>query len=447
MGSLLDELAARDDIRVIADLAAGLGVEAFLVGGGVRDCLLGRETNDLDFALTGACDELPRLFAARAGATFFWLDAERQQARVVRKTVVRSVVYDFAPVRGGAIAADLALRDFTINALALPLTGRVRHLLDPLDGRGDLRKGVIRACSAGAFDDDPLRLMRALRFAAELGFTLDDGTWDALCRKAALLGNVAAERIRDELFRILAAPPVGDSLRRLDASGLWQTMFAESAQGVDGSAGGGRGPVPAARIGIVEALEVATTVLVRHSSEEGRPLEGYLEREVEAGMTVRALLRLAAFVGSGEGVKVAAVAERLRLGKSAGRILELFTRDERPLFGILEKNVSERPLYRFFRDRGPAGLGMVILGRARGDVSAQCASRLAAYYFAGYDPKLPDLFLSGDEIMTILGAPPGTAVGEAMARLRTAEASGAVGSKEDAREFIKNLLTREPLMR
>ena len=115
----LEKIAADDTVRLIAELAGDLGMDAYLAGGGVRDCLLGREVNDLDFALSGAWEELPRLFAARWGGSFFWLDEGRLQARVSKKTAGGTLVRDFAPLRGATIEDDLRQRDFTVNALAM----------------------------------------------------------------------------------------------------------------------------------------------------------------------------------------------------------------------------------------------------------------------------------------------------------------------------------------
>ncbi|HTG81227.1 MAG TPA: CCA tRNA nucleotidyltransferase, partial [Geobacteraceae bacterium] len=224
----LEKIAADDTVRLIAELAGDLGMDAYLAGGGVRDCLLGREVNDLDFALSGAWEELPRLFAARWGGSFFWLDEGRLQARVSKKTAGGTLVRDFAPLRGATIEDDLRQRDFTVNALAMKVAGG--ELIDPLRGGPDLDGKLIRACSDHAFDDDPLRLLRALRFAAELGFTVEEGTWNDLRRKGDLLGGVAKERVRDELFRLLAAPGIGTNLSMLDASRLLPVIFPWFAQ-------------------------------------------------------------------------------------------------------------------------------------------------------------------------------------------------------------------------
>ncbi len=425
-----------DDLRIIAGMATELGVDAYLVGGYLRDSLLGRETKDLDIALSGAWEELPRIFAARISGRFFWLDEKRLQGRVVKKNGGEISFFDFAPLRGGTVMDDLASRDFTINALALPLGGERRELIDPLDGRDDLLHGLIRSCSAAAFDDDPLRLMRAIRFAAELGFAIEENTWETLCAKGALLKGVAGERVRDELFRTLAAPGCGVSLQRLWDSGLWGEIFPLKKWGA-----------LAERLPRAEAAERLCMEVGRLFTDSGERLTAYLNREVEAGISLRSLITLAAFLGSSARGGTAPLAERLRLGREAGRVLDMLCRDEKDTYGMLEHSPVERLIYRFFRDREPAGPGMLIIARAGVVVSAECFLTLMGYWLRQYDAGEAALFLSGGEIMEILGVPPGQVVGEAMARLRKAEAGGQVTSREEARKFIKNLLTSEAAMR
>ena len=432
----LKKIMEREDIRIIAEMAAELGVDAYLVGGAMRDFLLRRETKDLDFVLSGAWEDLPRSFADRISGTFFWLDEKRLQGRVVKKKGDGISVYDFAPLCGNSIENDLRLRDFTINALALPLIGDRMELIDPLHGCEDIRKGIIRACSASAFDDDPLRLMRAIRFSAELGFAIEDNTWKTLGAKSALLKEVAWERVRDELFRTLDAPGCGASLKKLCSSGLWAEILAALESTICEES--------IARAERAELLCLEVGCLFPESAER---LADYMDREIEAGISVCSLIKLAAILGSGERGGTGPLAKRLRLGKAAERVLDLFCRDECEVYDLLERNSAERVNYRFFRDREPAGLGMLIIARAAEAVSDDRFLSLMGYWLRQYEAEDADLYLSGGEVMGILGAEPGKVVGEAMARLRTAEGGGLVNSREEAYQFIKNLLTSKASMR
>jgi tRNA nucleotidyltransferase/poly(A) polymerase len=205
-----------------AGLAEVAGADAFLVGGVIRDELLGRPIVDVDIA----CAEpaaAARTWADRAGGALVQL-SERHGAWRVGFRGGRTV--DFAPLRG-TIEEDLATRDFTANAIARPL-GSAEHV-DPLGGRADLEARVLRAVTDEIFRDDPLRLLRAVRLEEELGFALVPETEALVRRDAALADRSAGERILGELERMgepgirrldelgLLAP-LGGSLERLDAA-------------------------------------------------------------------------------------------------------------------------------------------------------------------------------------------------------------------------------------
>ncbi|MBA3366060.1 MAG: CCA tRNA nucleotidyltransferase [Actinobacteria bacterium] len=184
------------------------GEEAWVVGGAVRDELLGRPIVDLDIACRRP-EQVARSYASQARAAVFPL-SERHGAWRVALEDGRTV--DFTPLRGD-VEADLATRDFTINAIAVPVAGGSE--VDPLGGRGDLEARVLRAVQPGIFEDDPLRLLRAVRLEDELGFELEGETAESARSHAQLVTRPAGERIYAELVRL---SPRG--FRRLDELGL-----------------------------------------------------------------------------------------------------------------------------------------------------------------------------------------------------------------------------------
>jgi tRNA nucleotidyltransferase/poly(A) polymerase len=189
------------------------GEEAWIVGGAVRDELLLRPILDIDVACANPRDAADR-FARRFGGSVFPLSERHGAWRVVADGVDETV--DFTPLQDG-IDADLATRDFTFNAIAESVATGVPY--DPHDGRGDLRAGVVRAVADTVFADDPLRLLRAVRFEDELGFHMDERTETLLRVSAALVTEPAGERVLAELRR-LSAP----GFRRLDDLGLLQPL-------------------------------------------------------------------------------------------------------------------------------------------------------------------------------------------------------------------------------
>jgi hypothetical protein len=203
--------------------AAVAGQEAYVVGGAVRDELLGREVVDLDVAC-GEPERAAREFARSAGGAVFPLSERHGAWRVAFRS---GRMVDFTPLRAG-IGADLASRDFTINAIAHPVEGG--EPVDPHDGRADLEAHVLRAVSPTIFADDPLRLLRAVRLEDELGFRLDGDTERLLREHAGLVTKPAGERTLGELERLSPRgfrradelgllAPLGGSTNRLDRAG------------------------------------------------------------------------------------------------------------------------------------------------------------------------------------------------------------------------------------
>jgi poly(A) polymerase len=214
---------------------------AWLVGGFVRDRLLGRITHDLDLVVPEGGIRLARAVAAAFGGASFVLDDARDVGRaIVSDPTGESLDVDVARLRVPDLLDDLALRDFTVNAIALDINTAATEpaLFDPFEGRADLSRRLLRAVTEGAFRDDPLRMLRGVRMVAELGFRIEDATYNLTRRDAPLIQSVSGERVRDELVRILVAPGAWQHLRLLAALGLLRYTLPEAAaqQGVAQSA-------------------------------------------------------------------------------------------------------------------------------------------------------------------------------------------------------------------
>jgi hypothetical protein len=198
-------------LDMIAELFKG--EDAWVVGGAVRDDLLGRAALDVDVACRDP-ERAARALVARQGDALFPLNEEFGAWRVV---LDRSRTVDFSPLRGGSIDADLAARDFTVNAIAQPVAGGV--VVDPFGGRADVERRVLRTVSPEVFDHDPLRLLRAVRLEDELAFRLDSAA-EALTRaRAGLVTRAAGERILEELQRLSA-----DGIERAADLGLLEPL-------------------------------------------------------------------------------------------------------------------------------------------------------------------------------------------------------------------------------
>ena len=233
----------------LGDVFAAAGHELALVGGPVRDAFLGRASADLDFATSAEPEETLRLLALWGDAHWdigkaFGTIGARRHARpgrdgatgthdvVVEVTTYRTDEYETGSRKpvvafGDTLEGDLSRRDFTVNAMAVRLPGLT--FVDPFEGLTDLAAGRLRTpvTAEQSFDDDPLRMMRAARFAAQLGFTLDDDVRVAIERMAGRIEIVSAERVRDELVKLLLAPSPRAGLQVLVETGLADHVLPE----------------------------------------------------------------------------------------------------------------------------------------------------------------------------------------------------------------------------
>ncbi len=211
----------------------------YLVGGSIRDCLLGRVSHDLDLAVSDRALTSAKLLQGELGGGTL-VDLSGPDDETIR-LVWRREEIDFSTFRAGvaSIEDDLRLRDFTINAMALQLVQVMggqpgRDLLDPTGGLDDLRAGRVRHCP-GAFIADPVRMLRGYRLCATLGFHLAEGTKVSITRHAPLINKIAAERISYELKLIFDSPRTAETLRNMDRAGILKQLLPElyQAEGVE----------------------------------------------------------------------------------------------------------------------------------------------------------------------------------------------------------------------
>ena len=222
-------------LELFCDFAAvkGLAADSFLVGGTVRDMLLDRATRDIDIAVKGDTVEIGRSFADAVGGSFILLDADFGIVRVVNK----NETVDLCRMLGGSIMDDLANRDLTINAMAIPLqeinnagisqTALAEKLIDPFNGKHDLKYRIIRMVSEANLISDPLRLLRIYRFAATLNFTVEVHTSAAVSTHASLISDAAVERIAEELRHLLIVDDSYSSIREMEKNSLLLHLLPE----------------------------------------------------------------------------------------------------------------------------------------------------------------------------------------------------------------------------
>jgi putative nucleotidyltransferase with HDIG domain len=200
----------------------------YLVGGAVRDALLGRVSHDLDFLVPEGAIKLAFKVANSLNLPAYVLDQERDTGRAVLPD--EGTMLDFARFRGESLESDLYDRDVTINAIALPAAAQTTtSLIDPHRGRQDLAAGLLRPVHAASFANDPVRALRAVRLAITLGFTLTAEAEQAIVTAGPLLPGVSPERVRDELVKLLETAAPDEAIRLMDRFGLLAAVLPEVA--------------------------------------------------------------------------------------------------------------------------------------------------------------------------------------------------------------------------
>ncbi|MBF0456307.1 MAG: CCA tRNA nucleotidyltransferase [Nitrospirae bacterium] len=201
----------------------GLCRESYIVGGTVRDLILNRQVRDYDFVLSDSPFHIARGFAESINGAYVVLHERFPTARVVKG----DCIFDFTSFRGGSIAGDLLSRDFTVNAIAVSIFNPVNKPIDVTGGMDDVNDKVIRMVSKDNLSDDPVRMLRAFRLAAELGFTIEQGTLDAITALRGLISVSAVERVWAEFKMLLQACSSTEILKLLRDTGLLFELLPE----------------------------------------------------------------------------------------------------------------------------------------------------------------------------------------------------------------------------
>jgi len=498
--------AILDDVR--SSLPDGLIV--YLVGGAVRDALLSRPIHDLDFVLERNAIKTARHIADALHADFYPLDLERDTGRVIVTGADGThMLMDFASFRGAdpatglgqSLETDLQGRDFTLNAIALKLSDN--SLYDPLGGAMDLKEKRLRACSLSTFTDDPVRILRGIRLAANFGFHILPETRAAMKAAAGSLGKVSPERLRDELFRILDGSQPAACLRALDLLGVLEKILPElsALKGVE--------QIPPhtqdvwehtlATVGHLEkdlsalkpeydpesASDLLHGLLVLRIGRYRRQIGEALMTRLTADRSRRSLLFLAALfhdIAKPQSKKMDEAgqvhfwghdqqgaemltgrARALALGNDEIQWLEVIVRNHMRIHFLTDRLVREgkppsrRAIYRFFRDTGPAGVEVCLLALA--DLRATyeqtlpqetwtaalevVRTMLEAWYEKKEEKLTPQPLLDGNDLMRELSLQPGKKIGELLEAIREAQAVGEVSTKEQALDLARSRLAED----
>lgn len=437
---MIEKTEAKEVLRMYKKLEEE-GHEVYFVGGCVRDLLIGKKTNDWDLATSATPEQIqklfPRAFYDNTYGTVgipFQEKVENTEKNYAEITTFRSEL-GYSDRRhpdkiawGTSIIEDLSRRDFTVNAIAARLKSYYEvsienlEIIDPYHGQQDLAEKVIRTVGLAddRFREDALRLMRAIRFSAQLGFTIEKDTWSALTQETKLITHVSYERIRDELLKILASHHPYEGIMLLDKSGILDLILPELARGKG---------VSQTRPGRHHTTDVFThnILSLKHTTsidpfvrlavllhDVGKP---YVKSSDEKGLVIF-------YNHEVEGAKLAAhIADRLRLSKKQKEKIVTLIRWH--MFTV-DEHITDSAVRRFIRRVGLENVKDIIdlrIGDRLGSGTQKAESWRLKKFKERIEEQLHppfsinDLAVDGTDVMRELSIKPGPKVGEILQKL------------------------------
>lgn len=479
------------------------------MGGIVRSSLLKRESSDLDIALPLA-DVAPaaRELGKRLKAAVFEMDAEFGVWRLV--THKGKIQIDLTAYQGKDLKADLLRRDFAFNSLAYPVSALPEIVITPQKsgtahvilkklkrnlisdysgGLADVSAKVINISNPRVFKEDPLRMLRAFRSAAELGFVISDKTLKQIKKDRALVVQPAGERVREELERLFATSKAYEKLRLMDACGLLTALFAElEPQRKCAEVYYGKGGVLKHTLDVFKRMEYLLDHMPKAFPKYAKKLAPFaankplykmaaLLHDIAKPATAKMMGdRLRFFYHEEKGARMAkTVLERLHYSRADIRLISAMISEHlRPSNLASNDVITDRGAYHFFRDLGEAGVPLLLLcwadyasyvsdaqlkrimpksadrlmtiAQAQKTANVgktlrhmQVLSLLLRKFFDTPKKVQPSRLITGRDVMDALSLPPSPKIGEILEAVAVAQVEGKVTRKEDALAFIKTL--------
>ncbi|MAT08060.1 MAG: CCA tRNA nucleotidyltransferase [Dehalococcoidia bacterium] len=468
-------------------------IEAYLVGGAVRDACLNRDTEDLDVVIASSDISLGLKLAIALKGKCIPLDPVRNIDRIVfpKNELTVDVTY---LNNSNTIEDDLIKRDFTIDSIAISLNqsevDAETRLIDPANGFADLENHLIKATSEQAFHCDPIRILRGVRLSAQLGFAIDDRTEKWIRKSISLLLNVSKERVRDELLKIISSPNIASSLYKLDSLGLLTIIIPELENCKDVEQPGEhcydvfKHSLETPRMLELILSEVDNTSRAVKFIPRFERWETFFQEIYADGATRFTLLKLAGllhdigkpqtktvesdgrirFLGHGNlGAETSqSIMDRLRFSKKASNYVTSIVKHHLRPSQLAPKGLmpSKKAVYRYYRDLGEVSIDTIYINlsdymAAKGDRILESRfdlsdwerhCKMAATILNNKQKDDPDIYLrivNGYDLMSELGLEPGPFVGKLIDLISESYAAGEINNRKEAIDFAKTVIKNE----
>jgi tRNA nucleotidyltransferase/poly(A) polymerase len=415
--------------KLLGSLRAFLGKtsmldRAYIVGGAVRDIVSGVETKDIDIAFNGDALKVAREFADSIGGSFVLLNERHETARIVKgKNFV-----DISRMRGQRIEHDLFARDITINAMALPLSGKkASEVIDPAGGMQNLKNKVIRMVSENNLKEDPIRILRIYRFSSSFGFRIDKDTRRTAKRLGDLIRHPAVERVMDELRHILIINNSYKTVFMMAEDGLLPHIFPEI-----------KGSVDAALIRYRKAEEIINDV------------SSYLPYKEEISLYFRddyrkVCTKLSVLFSGLKMHEAAKISRRMKLSNREKEFITNSLEGGRRVIKLSDGNPSGLALIRFLKklrdDIYPATIVSITLN---GKAVSLFSWRLLKLYHNEIRPRTGIRLITGDDLIRELKLKPSPLFKKILSRIEDMTLTGKIKTKKEALKEAGRLLSLDP---
>ena len=449
------------DLKKIQELMSDLSGRIYLVGGAIRDYLLNKEIRDIDLVVKGSSKKAAEELAYKVEGSFVVLDEQRAMYRVVNN----GLIYDFSDLRGATIQDDLSCRDFTINALAVELDDLAAlkdNLIDPYGGLRDLKDDLLRVVTKRSFIDDPLRVLRMLRFKDQLQFDIVENTKSLAQEAANRVVEVANERIKEELVKICSYSGAADNLNFLAKLGVVSDLIPQSEELQEiGECKYHQEDVWLHSLTAIREVEdlLATDYWQDIIDEAQIPLlklavllhdygKLFTEREVEGEVHFYGHQK----VGK---KRLEPILEELSFSnQELGYILKLVRYHMRPFHLYQAENLTFKGKYRFFKDAEGFLEDICLLSAADKLSTAKLNdhSRNIQEFLDFLEELIAakeefvergkEKLISGDDLIDEFGLEEGPKIGELLAEVERLQAAGKINSRPEALGYVKKNLIK-----
>lgn len=450
--------------------------QLYLVGGTVRDLLLGKHPKDIDLACRGA-KEFASALAGCRDAALVPMEKKPQEPcyRVVDRKDSGNYL-DIAEMRGETIHDDLRQRDFTVDAMAFELhaDGSFGPLIDIVNGRADIEAMIIRMASDRSIASDPLRILRAFRIAAQLGFSIDGLTLKEMKSRAGSLRDISSERITAELMLLFRTSRAGSSFRQMDGLGIPEVIFSEiTAMKGCPQNGFHHLDVWEHSLMVVEQAEHIVHAPAEHFGPLGERVAGYLGSSGRIPLlkfgallhdvgkpstkdTDPASGRITFYGHDEKGAKLTdMISQRLKLSGRDRDFISQLAREHIRVLNLISGNMKPAALMKWFRVMGDDSVSSIILGMAdvlssRGPESTEeyrerfvsSGKMFVRDYFETIKAKIGTPALVTGNDLIVLGIGPGPEIGRVLEEIQSAQDTGEVRNRDEALELARKLTGR-----